>query len=85
LRALRAKPDCAGLDVYEHEPRLARGLARLDNVVLAPHLGSATVSTRAAMGRLAVENLLRALAGSRPPSPANPEVLPFRHPPRAGR
>ena len=65
----------AGLDVYEREPRLARGLARLDNVVLAPHLGSATVSTRAAMGRLAVENLLCVLAGRRPPNPANPELI----------
>ncbi len=65
----------AGLDVYEREPRLAPGLARLDNVVLAPHLGSATHATRAAMGRLAVENLLRALAGRRPPHPANPEAL----------
>lgn len=76
VRALRAgRIAGAGLDVYEREPRLARGLARLDNVVLAPHLGSATVSTRTAMGRLAVENLLCVLAGRRPPNPANPEGL----------
>jgi len=57
----------AALDVYEHEPELAAGLLELENVVLCPHLGSATRATREAMGMLAV-NALRAvlLNGTRP-------------------
>lgn len=47
----------AGLDVYEHEPRVPAGLRARENVVLLPHLGSATESTRVAMGMRAVENL----------------------------
>jgi glyoxylate reductase len=65
----------AGLDVYEREPALAPGLAELPNVVLAPHLGSATVEARSAMADLAAENLLAGLAGRRPPHPVNSEVL----------
>jgi glyoxylate reductase len=65
----------AGLDVYEHEPALTPGLVELPNVVLAPHLGSATVEARTAMADLAAENLLAALAGRRPPHPVNPEAL----------
>lgn len=57
----------AGLDVYEKEPRLARGLANLPNTVLLPHLGSATVETRYAMARLAAENLIAVLKGQEPP------------------
>lgn len=53
----------AGLDVYEHEPMLAPGLTDLDNVVLIPHLGSATVETRAAMATLAARNTVAVLAG----------------------
>ena len=48
----------AGLDVFEHEPRVPERLRRLRNVVLLPHVGSATVETRAAMGALTVDNLL---------------------------
>lgn len=47
----------AGLDVFENEPDVPSALCRLDNVVLLPHLGSATHDTRAAMGRLVLENL----------------------------
>jgi glyoxylate reductase len=65
----------AGLDVYEREPEIHPGLRELENVVLAPHLGSATVETRGAMAMLAARNLVAALAGERPPSPVNPEVL----------
>ncbi|HOK07090.1 MAG TPA: D-glycerate dehydrogenase [Syntrophales bacterium] len=65
----------AGLDVYEDEPRLAPGLAELDNVVLLPHVGSATTETRTKMARLAARNLLAALRGETPPHPVNPEVL----------
>jgi glyoxylate reductase len=53
----------AGLDVYEHEPQLAAGLNELDNAVLIPHLGSATVETRAAMATLAARNTVAVLSG----------------------
>jgi glyoxylate reductase len=56
----------AGLDVYEHEPRIHRGLLGLDNVVLLPHIGSATAATRWAMLERAVENLRAVLGGRRP-------------------
>ena len=64
----------AGLDVYENEPALAPGLDRLDNVVLLPHLGSATEQTRAKMARLAVANIVAALRGERPPTLVNTEA-----------
>ncbi|MFE7630944.1 2-hydroxyacid dehydrogenase [Kocuria sp. NPDC057446] len=59
----------AGLDVFEHEPRVHPELLELDNVVLVPHLGSATVETRTAMAVLAAGNALAVLAGERPPTP----------------
>ncbi|WP_346356100.1 D-glycerate dehydrogenase [Azotosporobacter soli] len=63
----------AGLDVYEEEPLLAAGLSELDNVVLAPHLGSATIETRTAMSMLTVDNLLAALVEKKePPNLLNP-------------
>lgn len=65
----------AGLDVYENEPELTPGLDRLDNVVLLPHMGSATVETRRRMAELAVDNLLAGLKGRRPPNCVNPEVV----------
>lgn len=65
----------AGLDVYEGEPRVHPGLLEVPNVVLAPHVGSATMATRQAMAALAVENLATAFSGRRPPCPVNPEVL----------
>jgi glyoxylate reductase len=58
----------AGLDVYEQEPRLAPGLAELPNVVLLPHLGSATPSTRSRMAAMAAENVVAVLAGREPPN-----------------
>lgn len=64
----------AGLDVYEEEPRMAPGLAECPNTLLLPHLGSATIATRAAMSRIAAENLIAALQGRRPPNLVNPEV-----------
>lgn len=59
----------AGLDVYEQEPTVHPGLLSLENVALLPHLGSATIETRAAMARLAAENVNSVLRGAVPLSP----------------
>jgi glyoxylate reductase len=59
----------AGLDVYEHEPQVEPGLLELENVVLAPHLGSATVETRIAMAELAARNAISVLSGQGPLTP----------------
>lgn len=56
----------AALDVFEHEPALAPGLADLDNVILTPHTASATEETRQAMSQLAAENIIAALEGREP-------------------
>jgi len=64
----------AGLDVYENEPELAPGLTECANVVLSPHLGSATIKTRAAMAELCALNALDALAGQTPRHCVNPEA-----------
>lgn len=65
----------AGLDVYEWEPELSPGLTDLDNVVLLPHVGSATIETRTKMGLMAAANLLAGLRGERPPNCLNWEAL----------
>jgi len=62
----------AGLDVFENEPRLNPGLLGLDNVVLAPHVGSSTEDTRRAMAMTAARNLVAALSGGKPPNLLNP-------------
>lgn len=59
----------AGLDVYEFEPDVPQALLDLDNVVLLPHLGTATEEVRVDMGRMAVENLQTFLGGDTPPNP----------------
>jgi glyoxylate reductase len=59
----------AGLDVFEREPEVHPGLLELENVVLLPHLGSATVETRDAMALLAAQNVAAVLTGSTPPTP----------------
>jgi glyoxylate reductase len=64
----------AALDVFEREPLIPDGLRR-DNVVLAPHLGSASVETRTKMALIAVENAIALFAGKRPPTILNPEAL----------
>jgi glyoxylate reductase len=76
IQALRARRIAgAGLDVYEHEPRVPASLKRLSNVVLLPHIGSATLETRTGMAVLAAKNLVAALSGRIPPNLVNPEVL----------
>lgn len=65
----------AGLDVFEREPEVEERLLSLENVVVIPHLGSATVDTRDAMGSLAVQNVFAALDGTRPPTLLNPDAF----------
>lgn len=64
----------AGLDVYEREPEVHPGLLELENVVLVPHLGSATLETRTAMATLAAQNLIEGVEDRRPPRLVNPEA-----------
>jgi glyoxylate reductase len=76
VAALRAgELGAAGLDVFEREPEVHPGLLELDNVTIVPHLGTATLETRVAMGMTAAANLLAALDGRRPPNLLNPEAL----------
>jgi glyoxylate reductase len=65
----------AGLDVYENEPKLAPGLAELPNVVLLPHIGSASIVTRGKMALIAAENVVAFFEGRTPPTALNPQVL----------
>lgn len=64
----------AGLDVYEGEPLVHPDLLKVPNVVLAPHIGSATQKTRYAMMHLAIDNLIAGLEGKTPPNWLNPEI-----------
>ncbi|HNJ84090.1 MAG TPA: D-glycerate dehydrogenase, partial [Piscinibacter sp.] len=68
----------AGLDVFEGEPKVHPDLLSVPNVVLTPHIASATVATRRAMASLAADNLIAALTGGTPPTPINPQVLPLK-------
>jgi len=65
----------AGLDVFEKEPAVNPRLLDLESAVVIPHLGSATVDTRNAMGNLAVENVFAAIDGTRPPTLLNPDAF----------
>jgi gluconate 2-dehydrogenase len=75
-RALRdRKIAAAGLDVFEGEPKVHPDLLTVPNVVLTPHIASATVKTRKAMAKLAADNLVGFLVNGQPLTPLNPEVL----------
>ncbi len=65
----------AGLDVFEEEPIVEPRLLALENIVLVPHIGSASIKTRTRMCTMAAENAAAVLTGQRPPNPVNPEVL----------
>lgn len=74
--ALRTKKiAAAGLDVFEFEPKVHPELLKLSNVILAPHIASASIATRTRMATLAAENCLAALDGKVPPNLVNPDVL----------
>ena len=64
----------AGLDVFENEPKLNSDFLKLDNVVLAPHIGSSTEATRRAMAMTAAKNAVAALTGATPPNLINPDA-----------
>jgi glyoxylate reductase len=76
VRALKAKKIAgAGLDVFEREPKVHAELKKLKNVVLNPHLGSATVEVREEMANIVVDNIEALLEGRMPPGCVNPDVL----------
>lgn len=76
VKALKEKKIyAAGLDVFEREPELEPGLTELDNVVILPHLGSATYDTRDAMAQMAAQNLIDALHGKMPEYCVNKDTL----------
>lgn len=65
----------AALDVYEEEPKVHPELMKLDNVVLTPHIASATIESRSKMALMAAENLVAVLKGKPPKNCVNPQVL----------
>ncbi len=72
IKTLRQKKILsAGFDVYENEPAINPKLLKLDNVVLLPHIGSATVEARSAMAVLAAKNVINVLNGKKPLTPVN--------------
>ncbi len=76
VRALKARKIAgAGLDVFEHEPKVTPALLKMANVVAMPHLGSAVRELREKMANIVVDNILALLDGKRPPNIVNLEVL----------
>ena len=76
VRALKKKRIAgAGLDVFEHEPKLPPALKAMKNVVLTPHLGSAVMEVREQMANIVVDNLQALISGGTPPNCVNPQVL----------
>ena len=76
VKALKEKRiSGAALAVYEKEPKLTQGLSEMSNVVLTPHLGSATKEARDKMSIIMAKNCIAALKGEKPPNLVNPEVL----------
>jgi glyoxylate reductase len=76
VRALTKKQIAgAGLDVFEYEPKVDKALRRMTNVVLAPHLGSATPEVREEMAGIVADNILAFIGGHRLPNCVNPEVF----------
>ncbi len=65
----------AGLDVFEHEPAIHPALLTMDQVIILPHIGSASTETRTKMGLMAAENLIAVFQGRVPPNCLNPEVF----------
>jgi glyoxylate reductase len=76
VRALKTKQIAgAGLDVFEYEPKVDKALRQMPNVVLTPHLGSATPEVREAMAAIVVDNILALLGGHKLPNCVNPQVF----------
>jgi glyoxylate reductase len=76
VRALKKKQIAgAGLDVFEHEPKLPPALLKMKNVVLTPHLGSAVMELREVMANIVIDNIQALIEGRSPPNCVNPEVL----------
>ena len=76
VRALKSKKIAgAGLDVFEHEPKVPPALLKMKNVVLTPHLGSAVMEIREQMANIVVDNIQALLDGRLPPNCVNPQVL----------
>ncbi len=76
IRALAKKQIAgAGLDVFEHEPKVAAKLRKMKNVVLTPHLGSAVMEVRETMANIVADNVLAIVEGRTPPNCVNPQVL----------
>jgi len=76
VRALQSKTiAAAGLDVFENEPAVEPELLSMENVVLLPHIASASLKTRTLMATMASDNIVAHYKGERPPNIVNPEVL----------
>ena len=76
VRALKARKIAgAGLDVFEFEPKVHAELKKMKNVVIVPHLGSATIEVREEMANIVVDNIAALIEGRRPPNIVNPQVL----------